>query len=101
MGAGTFTVLREITLPLLMPGIVSAGLFAFLLSWGNFPLSLFTTGADSTLPEWLYAKMVSGYSPLVPTLGIMSVVGSFLLILFAFAVVWLMRANKEARTAQD
>ncbi|MFB9148802.1 ABC transporter permease [Roseovarius ramblicola] len=101
MGAGTFTVLREITLPLLTPGIVSAGLFAFLLSWGNFPLSLFTTGADSTLPEWLYAKMVSGYSPLVPTLGVMSVVGSFLLILTAFVVVWMMRANREAGTAQD
>ena len=55
--------------PLLMPGIVSAGLFAFLLSWGNFPLSLFTTGADQTVPEWLYAKMVSGYTPMVPTLG--------------------------------
>lgn len=101
MGAGTWTILREITLPLLMPGLVSAGLFAFLLSWGNFPLSLFTTGADSTLPEWLYAKMVSGYSPLVPTLGVMSVVGSFLLILTALAVAWLMRANKEARAAQD
>lgn len=101
MGAGTWTILREITLPLLMPGLVSAGLFAFLLSWGNFPLSLFTTGADSTLPEWLYAKMVSGYSPLVPTLGVMSVVGSFLLILTALAVAWLLRANKEARAAQD
>jgi spermidine/putrescine transport system permease protein len=101
MGAGTFTILREITLPLLMPGLVSAGLFAFLLSWGNFPLSLFTMGADSTLPEWLYAKMVSGYSPLVPTLGIISVVGSFVLILAAFAVAWLMRANKNAHTAQD
>ena len=101
MGAGTWTTLREITLPLLLPGLVSAGLFAFLLSWGNFPLSLFTTGADSTLPEWLYAKMVSGYSPLVPTLGIMSVVGSFLLILAALAVAWLLRANKEARAAQD
>ena len=86
MGAGTFYIFREITLPLLMPGIVSAGLFAFLLSWGNFPLSLFTTGADSTLPEWLYAKMVSGYSPLVPTLGVMSVLGSFLLILIAFLI---------------
>ena len=101
MGAGTWTILREITLPLLMPGLVSAGLFSFLLSWGNFPLSLFTTGADSTLPEWLYAKMVSGYSPLVPTLGVMSVVGSFLLILTALAVAWLLRANKEARAAQD
>ena len=100
MGANTWTILREITLPLLMPGMVSAGLFAFLLSWGNFPLSLFTTGADSTLPEWLYAKMVSGYSPLVPTLGVMSVVGSFLLILIALSVSWLIRANHESRASQ-
>ena len=100
MGADTWTILREITLPLLMPGMISAGLFAFLLSWGNFPLSLFTTGADSTLPEWLYAKMVSGYSPLVPTLGVMSVVGSFLLILIALSVSWLIRANHEIRAAQ-
>ena len=34
----------------------------------------------------LYAKMVSGYSPLVPTLGVMSVLGSFLLILIAFLI---------------
>jgi spermidine/putrescine transport system permease protein len=101
MGASTWTTLREITLPLLMPGLISAGLFAFLLSWGNFPLSLFTTGADSTLPEWLYSKMVSGYSPLVPTLGILSVVGSFLLLMVALAVAWLMRANRETRAAQD
>lgn len=85
MGASTPVILREITLPLLMPGVISAGLFAFLLSWGNFPLSLFTTGADATLPEWLYAKMVSGYSPLVPTLGMLSVLGSFLLVLLALA----------------
>ncbi len=100
MGAGTFTILREITLPLLMPGVISAGLFSFLLSWGNFPLSLFTTGADSTLPEWLYAKMVSGYSPLVPTLGILSVVGSFLLIMLAFALAWLVRSIKQAKASQ-
>ncbi|WHP66856.1 ABC transporter permease [Phaeobacter inhibens] len=100
MGASTPTILREITLPLLMPGLVSAGLFAFLLSWGNFPLSLFTTGADSTLPEWLYAKMVSGYSPLVPTLGIMSVIASIILILVAFAMTWLVRSNRDSKAAQ-
>lgn len=88
MGASTLTVLREITLPLLMPGVVSAGLFAFLLSWGNFPLSLFTTGADSTLPEWLYARMVSGYAPLVPTVGMLSVAASFVLVLAGLALHW-------------
>lgn len=99
MGASTWLVLKEVTLPLLLPGVISAGLFAFLLSWGNFPLSLFTTGADSTLPEWLYAKMVSGYSPLVPTVGILSVIGSFCLILLAFGIPWLLRgfAREERR----
>ena len=101
MGADTRTILKEITFPLLLPGLVSAGLFAFLLSWGNFPLSLFTTGADSTLPEWLYAKMVSGYSPLVPTLGIISVVASFLLILLALALTWLVRATHDSNSAQN
>lgn len=69
MGCTNWQILREVTIPLLMPAVTSAGLFAFLLSWGNFPLSLFTTGADSTLPEWLYAKMVSGYSPWSPPLA--------------------------------
>jgi len=89
MGASTWTTLREITFPLLAPGVVAAGLFAFLLSWGNFPLSLFTTGADSTLPEWLYAKMVSGYSPLVPTVGILSVLASIVILVLAALARWL------------
>ncbi len=97
LGASTWTTLREVTLPLLMPGVVSAGLFAFLLSWGNFPLSLFTTGADSTLPEWLYAKMVSGYTPLVPTVGMMSIAASLLLIISAILCrsLWQSRTNRQ------
>lgn len=90
MGCSTWQILREVTIPLLMPGVVSAGLFSFLLSWGNFPLSLFTTGADLTLPEWLYAKMVSGYSPLVPTVGMLSVAASIVLVGIAFSVPALM-----------
>ncbi|KAA3624339.1 MAG: ABC transporter permease [Proteobacteria bacterium] len=97
MGASTWLTLREITLPLLMPNVISAGLFAFLLSWGNFPLSLFTTGADSTLPEWLYAKMVSGYSPLVPTVGVLSIIASFFLVTVAVLVPWLLRTVRKNR----
>jgi len=93
MGASTWQIMREVTIPLLMPGVVSAALFAFLLSWGNFPLSLFTTGADSTLPEWLYAKMVSGYSPLVPTVGILSVGSALLLILVSLGVLAALRGG--------
>ncbi|MEM7744566.1 MAG: ABC transporter permease [Pseudomonadota bacterium] len=96
MGCSTWQVMREVTLPLLLPGIISAGLFAFLLSWGNFPLSLFTTGADSTLPEWLYAKMVSGYSPLVPTVGMLTVAASAVLLILALCVPALLTRMRAA-----
>ena len=99
MGCSTWQTLREVTIPLLMPGVVAAGLFAFLLSWGNFPLSLFTTGADLTLPEWLYAKMVSGYSPLVPTVGMLSVAASIVLVAIALTAPLLI--NRLMRNASD
>ena len=101
MGASTWTILREITLPLLLPGVVSAGLFAFLLSWGNFPLSLFTTGADSTLPEWLYAKMVSGYSPLVPTVGILSIAISICMLIAAIIILRAVRGFRAPAAAKQ
>lgn len=53
LGASRWFILREVTLPILWPGIWSGALFAFLLSWGNFPLSLYTAGVDSTIPKWI------------------------------------------------
>ena len=37
LGATRWQVLKEVTLPILSPGIISGAIFAFLLSWGNFP----------------------------------------------------------------
>ena len=79
------------TLPILWPGIWSGALFAFLLSWGNFPLSLYTTGADTTVPEYLYAKMVAGYTPVVPALGSMSTIAAALVLLLAGLVLKLVK----------
>ena len=62
-------------------------MFAFLLSWGNFPLSLYTTGADTTLPEYLYAKMIAGYTPGVPVLGTVSTLGAALLMLGGYLII--------------
>jgi len=82
LGASRWQVFRDITLPLLGPGIFSGFLFAILLSWGNFPLSYFTSGADVTIPEWLYGKMIGGYTPMVPAVGFLSVlVGGAVLII--------------------
>ena len=91
LGATRWQVLREVTLPVLFPGIFSGALFAFLLSWGNFPLSLFTTGADTTVPEYLYAKMVAGYTPGVPVLGTVSTIGAAVLLLGGYGLIVLRR----------
>ena len=94
MGASRWQVLKEITLPILSPGIISGAIFAFLLSWGNFPLSLFSTGADQTVPEWLYAKMVSGYTPMVPTLGSLTMGIAALVVILVFLGLKLRRMRR-------
>lgn len=72
LGATRLQVFREITLPALGPGISSGALFAFLLSWSNLPLSIYTTGADTTLPEWLFSRVATNYSPLVPAVAVIA-----------------------------
>ncbi|MCP4381066.1 MAG: ABC transporter permease [Hyphomicrobiales bacterium] len=96
LGASRFQVLREVTIPVLLPGIFSGGLFAFLLSWGNFPLSLFTTGADTTVPEYLYAKMVAGYTPGVPVLGTISTVGAVVILIGGYLLMLALNRRRRA-----
>ena len=96
LGAARWQVLKEVTLPVLWPGIFSGALFSFLLSWGNFPLSLFTTGADSTVPEYLYAKMIAGYTPGVPVLGTLSTLGAAALLLGGYGLIALVRRARGA-----
>ena len=103
LGAGRFTVFKEVTLPILAPGIITGGVFAFLLSWGNFALSLFSTGADQTIPEWLYSKMTSGYNPTVPALGTLTMAGAVVLalVLYALFLVFRKRQRRAAQVIED
>lgn len=98
LGASRWQVFREITLPVLFPGVFSGCLFAFLLSWGNFPLSLYTTGADTTVPEFLYAKMVAGYTPGVPVLGTVATMGAIVILLGGYSLITLVLRAREKRS---
>ena len=84
LGANRWQVFREITMPVLAPGLFSGALLEFLLSWGNFPLTTYTSGADSTVPEWLYTKMSSGYTPMLPAIGSLSVYGSIVILFLGY-----------------
>lgn len=99
LGASRWQVLKEVTLPVLWPGLFSGALFAFLLSWGNFPLSLYTTGADQTVPEFLYAKMAAGYTPMVPVLGTVATVVAAILLLGGYAAILIVRHARRNANA--
>ena len=85
LGATRWQVAREITLPALWPGIFSGALFAFLLSWSNLPLSVFTSGADTPLPVWLFSRTATNYSPIVPAVAVTGTVISALIVLLLLA----------------
>ena len=59
-GAGRFAAFRQIVLPLSLPGLLAAGVFAFVLSWNEFLFALVLTGRESkTLPVALASLMTS------------------------------------------
>ncbi len=72
LGAGRFTVMRRITLPLLRGGILSAALFAFVTSFDELTIAIFISGGlKTTLPKQMWDDM---FLQLNPTLAAVSVV---------------------------
>ena len=67
LGAGSWRRFWDIERPLLMPGIVSAGLFGFLLSLTELPRSLYVYGRFQTLPlfTWAEASARASHVPLI------------------------------------
>jgi multiple sugar transport system permease protein len=61
-GSGRIRAMIEIVLPLAMPGIMSAAIFAFTLSWNEFLYSLvfITTTPMKTLPVGVVNELIRG-----------------------------------------
>jgi multiple sugar transport system permease protein len=59
-GANPFRAFWQIVLPLALPGLLAAGIYAFVLSWNEFLFALILTGRDSrTMPVALASLMTS------------------------------------------
>ena len=61
-GATRLQILRRITLPLAVPGLVSAGIFAFTLSWNEFiyALAFIQSSEKKTVPVGVLTQLVQG-----------------------------------------
>jgi putative spermidine/putrescine transport system permease protein len=80
MGADEWTVFKEITLPLITPGIVAAGLFGFTLSYDEFARTTLLSGGQNTLPLDINAAMTQRVQPTIFALGTASTIFSLLMI---------------------
>ena len=86
MGADEWTVFREVTLPLITPGIVAAGLFGFTLSYDEFARTSLVAGGLNTLPLDLNASLTQKVEPTLFALGTASTLFSLLMIGLFIAV---------------
>lgn len=82
-GASLWQVYRFVIIPMLWPGIVTAAIFAFLLSWGNFYLTYLLGGTLRTLPAFVFSGISMGSSPLYPALATVVFVPGMLLVMIA------------------
>ena len=90
LGAPPYRVLATITLPLLLPGLVSGWLFAAILSFNEFTASLFVTAQRTqTLPVAMYNYVREYADPSMAALSVMYIVATALLLTFANAFLGL------------
>ncbi len=61
-GASRLQILIKITLPLAIPGLISAGIFAFTLSWNEFiyALTFISSSENKTVPVGAITELVEG-----------------------------------------
>ena len=98
LGARPAKVFWRITLPLIMPAIISGWLLAFTLSWDDVVISQFVAGPSSTtLPMVIFSKVRLGVSPDVNALATLMV----LIVATGVVLSALVMQRQEKRRARE
>jgi len=82
LGASAIKTFWYVTLPSIMPGIIVGGLFAFLVSWSQYILTLLIGGGRVvTLPLLLFNFATSGRNDITGAIGIIYIVPGIIILL--------------------
>lgn len=98
LGVSPARTFRKITFPLIFPGVLSAMLFAFTLSYDEFSRTLFASGRDLTLPLAIYGTFSVEVHPNVFAFGVLTTLFSFAL-LGTYAVLMTLSVRRAKQTA--
>jgi putative spermidine/putrescine transport system permease protein len=88
LGASPLTVFRTITLPLIMPGVLSGMIFAFIASWDEVVIASFlSTSRVSTVPVQIFSQLREALDPSAAAISSLLLIASIVL----FALLTLTR----------
>ena len=69
LGANELVTFMRVTLPLIMPGIIAAGLLAFALSIDDFVITYFNAGSTTTFPLFVWGAARVATPPQINVIG--------------------------------
>lgn len=70
LGATPWFTFRRVTLPLILPGVVSGGVFAFITSWDEVVIAIFLTDLDTrTIPVMIWSQVRAMLDPATAAVG--------------------------------
>lgn len=98
LGVPPMRTFRKVTFPLIFPGVLSAMLFAFTLSYDEFSRTLFASGRDQTLPLAIYGTFAVEIHPNIFAFGVLTTLFSFSL-LSVYAILMTMSVRRAGKAA--
>ncbi|WP_407159322.1 ABC transporter permease [Bradyrhizobium sp. STM 3557] len=82
LGASPTRTFFEVTLPLVKPGVMAGGIFAFIVSFDQFPVSLFLVSPNSeTLPITLFNYLKFDLDGTIGAASVVSILLAFLVVI--------------------
>ena len=98
LGAKPLSAFFGITLPLIMPGVISGAIFAFVTSFDEIVVALFIASpAQFTLPRQLFAGLRDNLDPSIVAIATLLIVVSICLMAVVELLRW--RTDRLSRTA--
>jgi len=85
LGAGPVRTFRRVTLPMILPGVLAGGLFAFITSWDEVVVAIFLTSARfRTLPVEMWEQVRQVVDPTVAAVAttLLAVTTTLLVLIF-------------------
>ena len=96
LGASSWFMFRRVTLPFLVPALLTSAVIAFLMSFENYPTTVFSIGGSCTLPTEIAAQARKAHTPVINALGMIFVV---LTVVFSTVYVLFLRQERGSGKA--